>query len=71
VWITQGSPESADLPSPRVALLPQLIVRGADGALEARIDSTPLIRELEKSFEGRSVVAPDPVVAFDFDMPLS
>lgn len=63
-WVIRGGPESQGLPEPRVRLLPQLIVRGADGALEARIDSTPLIRELEERHEGRSVVPPDPVLAF-------
>jgi len=63
-WIQRGAPESHNLPQPRVDLLPQLIVPGADGALAARVDSTPLIRELESSFGGRSVIHPDPVVAF-------
>ncbi|MEX2206041.1 MAG: glutathione S-transferase N-terminal domain-containing protein [Myxococcota bacterium] len=64
VWIQAGGPESRGLPKPRVELLPQLVVRGKDGALEARIDSTPLIRELESSYAGRSVIPPDPAVAF-------
>jgi glutathione S-transferase len=63
-WIVRGSPESAGLPRPRVELLPQLLLSGPDGALEARTDSTPLIRELERLFPGRSVVPSDPVVAF-------
>jgi glutathione S-transferase len=63
-WVVRGSPESKGLPRPRVELLPQLVVRGADGALEARTDTTPLIRELEARHAGRSVVPPDPVVAF-------
>lgn len=55
-WITQGSPESRGLPLPRVPLLPQLIVAGADGTVAARTDSTPLIRELEALHAGRSVI---------------
>jgi glutathione S-transferase len=64
VWILQGSPESRNLPRPRVALLPQLILPAAHGALEARTDSTPLIRELERPFPARSVIPPDPAMAF-------
>ncbi len=64
VWITRGTAEGRDLPRPRVELLPQLILEGPDGAPEARTDTTPLIRELEKRFAGRSVVPDDPVVAF-------
>jgi glutathione S-transferase len=63
-WVTSGSPESRALPRPRVELLPQLILPGADGKLEAHVDSTPLIRQLETMFTGRSVIPPDPVVAF-------
>jgi glutathione S-transferase len=58
-WITRGSPEQRGLPRPRVELLPQLVVGD-----EALTDSTPLIRRLESAFAGRSVVPPDPVVAF-------
>jgi glutathione S-transferase len=63
-WVTQGSPEARGLPAAKVALLPQLLLPGADGQVEARIDSTPLIRELEARFAGRSVVPVDPVVAY-------
>jgi len=64
VWITSGSPESRDLPRPRVELLPQLILTGDDGAPEARTDTTPLLRELERRYDERSIVPDDPVVAF-------
>jgi glutathione S-transferase len=57
-WINQGSPEAAPLPRPKVSLLPQLILDG-----QARTDTTPLIRELEKRVPGqRSVVPEDPVL---------
>ena len=64
VWVHQGSPEARGLPQPRVALLPQLILRGPDGAPEAAIDSTPLIRRLEGLYAARAVIPPDPVMAF-------
>jgi glutathione S-transferase len=60
-WIHQGWPESRGLPKPRVELLPQLILPGTG---EARVDSTPLIRELEERYSGRSVIPSDPAVAF-------
>lgn len=64
VWINQGSPESRGLPPPRVQLLPQLIVPGAEGLLEAQTDSTPLIRALEQRVADRSVIPPSPAMAF-------
>ncbi|HKC51051.1 MAG TPA: glutathione S-transferase N-terminal domain-containing protein [Myxococcota bacterium] len=65
VWVLSRSPEGRGLPQPRVSLLPQLVgPTGPDGALEARVDSTPLLRELERAHAGRSVVPPDPAVAF-------
>jgi glutathione S-transferase len=64
VWVQSGGPENRGLPKPRVELLPQLVLRGKSGALESRVDSTPLIRELESVFPGRSVIPPDPALAF-------
>lgn len=63
-WINQGAPESRGLPAPRVPLLPQLILPGRDGAPVAHTDSTPLIRLLEQRHAGRSVIPPDPALAF-------
>ncbi len=64
VWVQAGGRDARGLPTPRVQLLPQLILRGDDGTLEARVDSTPLIRTLESLVPGRSVIPPDPVVAY-------
>jgi glutathione S-transferase len=65
VWVLSRSVEGRGLPQPKVQLLPQLVgPTGPGGALEARVDSTPLVRELERDFAGRSVVPPDPAVAF-------
>jgi glutathione S-transferase len=64
VWSNQGAAETRGLPQPRVPLLPQLFLRGADGSIEARTDSTPLIRELEARYPGRSVIPPDAALAF-------
>jgi glutathione S-transferase len=64
VWIHSGSPEARGLPRPKVELLPQLMLPGADGSLEAATDSTPLLRRLERLHAGRSVIPPDPALAF-------
>ena len=63
VWILNFSKESRGLPEPPVRLLPVLIFPGPDGG-EAAIDSTPLIRRLEREFAGRSAVPPSPALAF-------
>jgi len=62
-WIQRGAPEARGLPRPKLELLPQLIRAGADGALAAHTDSTPLLRELEAAYSGRSLIPSDPVVA--------
>jgi glutathione S-transferase len=58
------APELAELPKPRVALLPTFYLPDETGALEAVVDSTPLIRRLERSYTGRSVTPGHPVLAF-------
>ena len=62
-WVQAGGPEARALPRPKVELLPQLVLRAPSGELEARTDSTPLIRALEREHAGRSVIPADPVVA--------
>ena len=59
-WIQQGWPEAAVHPKPKVSIIPHLILDG-----EARTDSTPLIRELERRHPNeRSVIPHDPAIAF-------
>ena len=53
-----------DYPTPKVRLLPTVYFRGADGELEATVDSTPIIRRLEAEVDGRSVIPADPELAF-------
>ncbi len=60
-WVNRGSPEANELPRPRVDLLPQLVFPGAK---EALTDTSPLIRRLEGSYEGRAVIPDDPALAF-------
>jgi glutathione S-transferase len=45
--------------------MPVLVFPGPHGRYDdAAVDSTPLIRRLEREHEGRSVIPPDPVLAF-------
>ncbi|MBU4433182.1 MAG: glutathione S-transferase N-terminal domain-containing protein [Alphaproteobacteria bacterium] len=52
------------LPRPKVQLLPTFYLPGPDGALEAVVDSSPILRRLEAEHAGRSVIPPDPALAF-------
>jgi glutathione S-transferase len=64
-WIMRGSPDDVGIPEVPVALIPVLVFPGEQGRSdEAMIDSTFQIRRLEKMFPNRSIVPPDPAVAF-------
>jgi glutathione S-transferase len=63
--VIRSSMADHDIPSVPVALMPVLVFPGEGGAAAtAAIDSTPLIRRLEESHTGRSVLPPDPALAF-------
>ena len=55
---------TAELPEPKVSLLPTFFFETDDGALEAVVDSTPIIRRLEADALTRSVIPSDPALAF-------
>lgn len=55
---------SADLPAPKVSLIPVFYFPDENGAPTAAVDSTPIIRRLEQEYPGRSVIPTDPVMAF-------
>lgn len=57
-----GAPEG--YPKPKVPLLPTFYFRDADGNREAVVDSTPIIRRLERQYSGRSVIPGDEVLGF-------
>ena len=53
-----------DLPRPKVALLPTFYLLNDAGVQEAVVDSTSILRRLEREFKGREVVPSDPALAF-------
>ncbi len=64
-FVVRGSKDDVGIPDVPVALIPVLVFPGQDGAPDtAAIDSTPLIRTLEERQPGRSVIPPDPALAF-------
>jgi glutathione S-transferase len=64
-WVLRASPEAADIPPVPVALIPVLVFPGAGGqAPSAMVDSTFQIRRLEASWRDRSILPPDPALAF-------
>ena len=56
--------EREDLPKPRVGLIPIFYFPDNQGALQAEVDSTPIIRRLETEYPGRSVMPEDRVIGF-------
>jgi len=63
-YLLGSAADKAGMPKPKVELLPTFYLPDAHGVLEAVTDSTPLIRRFEKEVVGRSVIPPDPVLAF-------
>lgn len=63
-WVLRGS-KWDDVPEAPVPVIPVIGFHDADGSVsEVMVDSSPQIDRLEREFDGRSLVAPDPVVAF-------
>jgi len=56
--------ETENLPKPKVELLPTFYLPGDDGVLKAVVDSTPIIRQLEVLYPGRSVIPEHPLLRF-------
>lgn len=63
-WVLRDS-KWDDLPTPPVPIIPVIVYPNADGSHgEATVDSSPQIMRLEGEFDGRSLVPPDPALAF-------
>jgi glutathione S-transferase len=62
--LISGSAESEAMPKAKVSLLPTFYFADDSGEFEAVVDSTPIIRMLEMRYMGRSVIPPDPALAF-------
>lgn len=62
-WGQPSNPNNG-LPKAKVGLLPTFYPTGADGQLQAEVDSTPIIRRLEREYSGRSVIPDSPALAF-------
>ena len=64
-WLIRGGREDHDIPEVPVGLIPVLVFPGKAGSPdEADFDTTPLIRRLERAYPQRSVIPPDPAMAF-------
>ena len=63
-FLLPNNPRLADLPRPKVQLLPTFYLPDETGALQAVTDSTPLIRRFEREYPGRSLIPADPALAF-------
>ena len=53
-----------DIPLPKLVFLPTFLYRDEHGNTVPCSDSTPIIRDLEQAFGGRSVLPTDPALAF-------
>ncbi len=62
-FIQGGNDSGADMPQPKVKLIPIFYFADDSGEMEAVVDSTPIIRRLEDEYPGRSVIPGDPVIA--------
>ncbi|WP_310621749.1 glutathione S-transferase family protein [Flexibacterium corallicola] len=55
-------------PTPRPVLFPTFFFKNEAGELEAKVDSTPIIRKLETEHEGRAALPENPALRFLHDL---
>jgi glutathione S-transferase len=67
-FLLPTNPRLAELPRPKVSLLPTFYLPDDAGELSAVTDSTPLIRRFEREYEGRSLIPSNPALAFLNDL---
>jgi glutathione S-transferase len=67
-FLLPTNPRLAELPRPKVSLLPTFYLPDEAGELAAVTDSTPLIRRFEREYEGRSLIPEDPALALLNDL---
>lgn len=60
--------EESTRPVPKVKLLPTFYFPDGAGGVEAVVDSTPIIRRLEKDYVGRAALPTDPALGFVNDL---
>jgi glutathione S-transferase len=63
-YINRVQAQAANLPRPKVELLPTFYFPQPDGSYHSAIDSTPLIRRLDSEHPVRTLVPPNPALAF-------
>ena len=65
IWANRNSKEDNNTPNVPVNLLPVLVIPDENGKYsEAKVDTTPIIRSLERLHSARSVIPIDPVISF-------
>ena len=62
-YLVAGAPQLAQLPVPKVELLPTFYWADAAGAMQAHTDSSPLLRNFDAAFPDRQVRPANPVLA--------
>lgn len=63
IWGSHREPP-AGYPAPKVKLLPTVYRNNDAGEMDALVDTTPIARQLEREYDGRSAIPANPELAF-------